>query len=148
MPALAPEVLLPLRASFGPLSGALALTYLGVWVGVARDDRLIHRTSTVGAVGLVLAAVVLAGLALGTDLQATELIAAAAVVNAISCVVCRRGSGEMLHIGRWPGPWMVVACICLAAWSAGCIQRACKRPGRGCGGDAFCTIGYFLIVMR
>ena len=59
MPALRGGVVLPLAASFGPLSGALALTYLGVWLGAARDDRLIRWIVTGGSFGLVLAAVVL-----------------------------------------------------------------------------------------
>ena len=40
-PDLAPRAVLVAEASLGPLSGALALSYLGIWLGVVATDRLI-----------------------------------------------------------------------------------------------------------
>lgn len=148
VPALSAELLLPIRASFGPLSGALALTYLGVWVGVARDDRLIHWTVTGGALALVLAAVILAVLAFVTDLQATQLIGTAAAVNAVSVLLAGIVAVRCFTLGDGLARWMVVACICLAGMVSGLYSEGLQAAGPYLWAfTAVCTIGYFLIVI-
>ena len=60
IPALDSAATLPLRASIGPLSGALALSYLGVWLGAGRDEPLTRWIVFVGSLILVVVSVALA----------------------------------------------------------------------------------------
>jgi hypothetical protein len=46
-----PHFLLPLKIAFGPLTGALSLIYLGVWLGMNFEDRLIKTLLVWGAQG-------------------------------------------------------------------------------------------------
>jgi len=41
-PQLSPSAVLLLQCSLGPLSGALILTNLGLWLGVAAEDRWVN----------------------------------------------------------------------------------------------------------
>ena len=44
-PDLPDAVLMPLKVSLGPLSGAIALNYLGTWLGGMREDVLVDVPS-------------------------------------------------------------------------------------------------------
>ena len=149
IPALGAEVLLPLKASFGPLSGALALTYLGVWLGSAHDDQLIDWIVSGGSVGLVLAAVILAAIALlGDVMEPVSVIAAAATVNALSVLCAGIVAFRGATLGDKPARWMVVACVCLAGMVGGLYATAMHPTGPGIWVfTAVCTIFHFLIVI-
>ena len=149
IPALGAEVLLPLKASFGPLSGALALTYLGVWLGSAHDDQLIDWIVSGGSVGLVLAAVILAAIALlGDVMEPVSVIAAAATVNAVSVLCAGIVAFRGATLGDKPARWMVVACVCLAGMVGGLYATAMHATGPGIWViTAVCTIFHFLIVI-
>ena len=149
IPALGAEVLLPLKASFGPLSGALALTYLGVWLGSAHDDQLIDWIVSGGSVGLVLAAVILAAIALlGDVMEPVSVIAAAATVNALSVLCAGIVAFRGATLGDKPARWMVVACVCLAGMVGGLYATAMHPTGLGIWVfTAVCTIFHFLIVI-
>ncbi|WP_139351896.1 GGDEF domain-containing protein [Polaromonas sp. A23] len=149
MPALRGGVVLPLAASFGPLSGALALTYLGVWLGAARDDRLIRWIVTGGSFGLVLAAVVLAVIALLEDVwRPAQVLAAAAAVNALSVLCAAMVAVRGVTLGDALARWMVVACLCLAGMVVGLYSKSLQSLGLGMAVlTVACTIGYFLIVI-
>ena len=149
IPALGAEVLLPLKASFGPLSGALALTYLGVWLGSAHDDQLIDWIVSGGSVGLVLAAVILAAIALlGDVMEPVSVIGAAATVNALSVLCAGIVAFRGATLGDKPARWMVVACVCLAGMVGGLYATAMHPTGPGIWVfTAVCTIFHFLIVI-
>lgn len=51
-PDLPAVPVLILMASLGPLSGAMVLSYLSQWLGVAAEDRLVHYTLTWGSVAM------------------------------------------------------------------------------------------------
>lgn len=57
-------VLHVLQNSLGLFSGALALSYLGLWMGPARDDRIVRISIGFGTIGLVLAGCTMAVLTL------------------------------------------------------------------------------------
>jgi hypothetical protein len=66
-PELPPSVLLTLKASLGPLCGALSLIYLGLWLGSAAEDRFVYYSLAWGATVLVGTAVLLAFWALNYE---------------------------------------------------------------------------------
>lgn len=150
MPGLDAQLLLPLKAAGGPLAGALALTYLGVWVGAAQDDRLVRWVVTGGGLALVLAAVVLAAAALCEVAAPVPVIAAAAGVNALSVLCAAVVAIRAVTLGDRLARWMSVACLCLAGMVAGLYAKGLQAHGFGLGTwalTAACTVGYFLIVI-
>ena len=56
-PALGSAVWLPLQATVGPLSGALALVYLGTWLEAGRSEGWVRRALWGGSCLLVLVSV-------------------------------------------------------------------------------------------
>jgi GGDEF domain-containing protein len=150
-PGLPADAMLLAKASSGPLSGALALRYLGVWTGVMHDDRLVRWTVQVGSLVFALAAALLAGLALTADLvPASDLLLAAAGVNAVS-VLCAAGVAmRSASLGDALSRWMAGACACLAGMVGGLYAKALNLQGAGVGLwslTAACTVAYFLIVI-
>lgn len=150
VPGLEATTLLPLKAVGGPISGALALTYLGIWMDAAHDDKLMRAIVRAGSVTLVLAAVGLATLALlATHWAPAAVLALAALVNLVSVgfalVVAIRG----VAFGDSLAQWMVVACGCLLFMVLGLYAKGMGLP-LGLGVwilTALATVGYFLIVI-
>ena len=83
-PGLHGRLLMVLKASLGPVAGALALYFLGNWLGGGREDALVHRLTAWGGAVVLLAAAVLGTLAslVNTD-RFQELLWLVAVVNMV-----------------------------------------------------------------
>lgn len=154
------EVLIPdlpttavrvLQSSLGPLSGALALTYLGLWLGVAAEDPLVHYTIAWGSYALVLTALLTAALALFDPLEATiRLNVLTALVNSISVALVTVASVRAAMLGDRLARWMVLACLFMAGMVAGLYGHNLRWGKMGLGMStltAFCTVAYFQIVM-
>ena len=154
------EVLIPdlpttavrvLQSSLGPLSGALALTYLGLWLGVAAEDPLVHYTIAWGSYALVLTALLTAALALLDPLEATvRLNVLTALVNSISVALVTVASVRAAMLGDRLARWMVLACLFMAGMVAGLYGHNLRWGKMGLGMSAltaFCTVAYFQIVM-
>lgn len=147
---LHPATLLPLKAVGGPISGALALTYLGIWMDATHTDRWMRGIVRVGGYFLVLTAVGLALLALlATSWSSTSVLALALAVNVVSVgfatVVAIRGAAYGDRLARW----MVVACACLLFMVLGLYAKGMGLAlGLGVWTlTALATVGYFLIVI-
>jgi GGDEF domain-containing protein len=151
---LFPEVqaatLLPLKAVGGPISGALALTYLGIWMDATHTDRMMRGIVRFGSYFLVLTAVGLAFLALlATSWTSTSVLALALAVNVVSVafatLVAIRGAAFGDRLARW----MVVACASLLFMVLGLYAKG-MGLSLGLVGwtlTALATVGYFLIVI-
>lgn len=103
-PTLFPDVPMlaihTLQNSMGLLSGALALSYLGLWMGVGAEDRIVRVTIGYGAMGLVLAAAVMALLTLLSPEQRwRELLQITAMINAIAAVLPAIASARAVALG-------------------------------------------------
>ena len=150
-PSLSPAMLLPVKAAAGPLSGALALTYLGVWIGAEHDDPPLRRTVWGGSLALVLASVVLVVLAFtGRGWAPRDIIALAGAVNVASVVLAMIVALRAVRLGDELARWMVVACGCLAVMVLGLYAKALGVQGLDLGTwmlTALATVGYFLIVI-
>jgi GGDEF domain-containing protein len=154
-----PEVLFPgmpdrvvrlLKLSMGPLSGAIALNYLGIWLGGVREDVIVHRITTWGAGVLLVSAVVLGVLALlASSQEFHHLLEATAVINMGSVLLAIVTALRAATLGDPLARWMVLACTSLAGMVSGLYLRSLNIEGFGLGTwifTAVCTVAYFLIV--
>ena len=112
--------LLILKASLGPLSGAMVLLYLGQWLGVAAEDRLVHRTIVWGSAALVLMAAVITILsALFARSLGPQILLLAAAANAVSVLLATVTSLRAMYLGDKLARTMALACLLLAISMAG-----------------------------
>ena len=154
-----PEVLFPgvsemsvmlLKTSTGPLAGAVALNYLGVWLGGIREDLLVHRITSWGAGTLAFFAIVLTLLtaqASSEDFQPLLLLTAA--INLAAVLLAFIVAIRAAVLGDPLARWMVLACASLAGMVSGLESRVLNIEGFGWGTwiiTAACTVAYFLIV--
>lgn len=84
-PNLPQKMVHMLQNSMGLFGGALALRYLGLWIGVAREDRVVRASLGCGVIGLVLAGCTMAVLTwMGPLEEARSLLATTAAINAVA----------------------------------------------------------------
>ncbi len=147
-PQLSLKLLQVLKGSLGPLAGALALYYLGIWMGGSREDRTVGRITTWGAGALFLATIVLAVLvARSPPDDFPQLLLATAIVNMAAAVLGLIATLRAATLGDPLARWMVLACLLLAGLVTGLYLRGLNVPGFGLGTwivTAVITVLYFL----
>jgi hypothetical protein len=52
LPDIPGRLLMVLKAGLGPLAGAIALVYLGIWLGGMREDVVVYRLTAWGGAAL------------------------------------------------------------------------------------------------
>ncbi len=148
-PGLSLKMLQVLKGSLGPLAGAVALYYLGIWMGGSREDRTVGHITTWGAGALFLAAIVLALLvARSSPAEFRQVLLATAIVNMAAAVMGLVATLRAAAMGDPLARWMVLACLCLATLVTGLYLRGLNVPGFGLGTwitTAVLTVVYFLI---
>ena len=154
-----PEVLFPgepdrkvmlLKASAGPLAGAVALNYLGIWLGGIREDLIVYRITAWGSGTLSFSAIVLTVLTVRVSSQDFHpLLLATATINMAAVLLAIIAAFRAAMLGDPLARWMVLACACLAGMVSGLDLRGLHIEGFGLGTwilTAICTVAYFLIV--
>lgn len=154
-----PEILFPqhpellfqvMKALLGPLSGALALTYLGMWLGPAADDPVVHYAINWGSPFLVLCTVaVVVTFGISADDDALAVVAVTAPINGIGVVLALTASIRAAMLGDRLARSMVVACLALAGMVMGLYIRELLLVRMGLLATiatAACSVAYFLIV--
>ena len=149
-PSLSQHLITLLKATLGPLSGAVALTYLGKWLGGRAQDPVVHRIIVWGSSILITATVVLVILALRiTPRDFPKLLFAAAMVNGTAVVLALITSGRAAALGDPLARWMLVACLFLAGATTGLYLHGLEVKGYDDLGSwiftALCTTAYFLL---
>lgn len=144
----APESLLHLlKVCTGPLSAALVLHYLGIWLGGAEVDPVTHRITRWGSRTMLVTALVLGALvASGTDMHL--LLNATAVVTVVAVLLGLATSVRAALLGDPLAPWVVLAGLCLAIEVLGLWVRSLRLEGFGLGTwilTAVSTVAYFLV---
>ena len=158
LPGIPDRVMMLLKASLGPLSGAVALNYLGVWLGGGmQEDLILHRITSWGSRTLLFSAVALALLATQVPSQDFHpLLLATAVTNMLAVVAGLVVAVRATALGDPLARWLVLACACLAAMTAGLYVRGLHIDGFGLGTwilTAAVSVAYFLratvlVIMR
>ena len=149
-PELPARLMMFLKVSLGPLGGAIALTYLGIWLGGMREDALVYRLTSWGGMALLALTLVLAGLgAIVSTEDFRRLLWGAAAVNMAAAVLALIATLRASILGDPLARWMLLACALLAAGLAGVYARGLSVPGLGLGTwalTALCALGYYFIA--
>ncbi len=138
-----------LQNSLGPLAGALSLSYLGLWLGRATEDRVVRLSIACGTLGLVLASATLAVLTLTSKPeQWQDLLTVTALINALAVLPPTVATVRAIALGDRLARGMVVANVLLACMVAGLYARALHIQGLGTGTwilTAICTVAFFML---
>jgi GGDEF domain-containing protein len=149
-PDLSPRLLMMLKASLGPLAGAMAVYFLGAWLGGLREDRLVHRLTAWGGAAVFLMALVLALYASQVEPAGFQsLLWMAAGVNMVPVVIAMGVVTRSAALGDPLARWMSPAIACLALMVPGLYMRGLDLPGPSTGTwllTAVATVAYFLIA--
>lgn len=128
-PDIPERLLMVLKASLGPLAGALGLRFLGIWIGGAREDRLLYAVTVWGCHLMLIAAAALAVLAVIIPVQDfPSLLLMAAAVNAITVLLILLVSVRATLMGDPLALWLVLASLLLAGMMTGLYLHALKVP--------------------
>ena len=119
-PWLPATPVLILKASLGPLSGAMVLIYLGQWLGSAADDRLVFHTISSGSKALVICAFLITIMsALFADGYDTEILLFAAVLSALAVLMATIASLRAAQLGDRMARDMTIGCLFMAISTSG-----------------------------
>lgn len=148
-PGLPPGPLGLLKVCAGPLSAALVIHYMAIWLGGAQVDPFIHRAATWGMWALLLAALVLGVLVFQVpEREFYRLQRASAIVTALAALGGLAASIRAAAMGDPLARWAVLAIGCLSVALWGFYVRSMKLPGFGLDMwilTAVCIMGYFLV---
>jgi GGDEF domain-containing protein len=128
-PDIPERLLMVLKASLGPLAGALGLRFLGIWIGGASEDRLLYGVTVWGCYLMLVAAAALAVLAMiVSPSEFTELLLISAAVNAVTVLLILLVSVRATLMGDPLALWLVLASLLLAGMMTGLYLHALKVP--------------------
>jgi len=149
-PFLPSRLMVVLKASMGPLAGAMGLFFIGTWLGGVREDAKVHRITTWGASLAFFSAIALAALASQIELtNARTVISLAAVVNMVPVLLALTAVTRATQLGDPLAPWMLLAIACLAIMTLGHYLHGLNVPGLGTATQlvtAVVTVAFFLIA--
>lgn len=134
----------------GPLSAALTLHFLGLWLGGRQEDPLAWRLTGWGSRFFLLTALVL-GVLVARAASTDELSGLLRVTAWLTVLAVMLGMGIALRaaaLGDPLAPWVVLAGVCLAIEIFGLGVYSLEVPGYGLGTwalTAVCTVLYFLV---
>ncbi len=141
-------LLLPAKVSLGPLSGALALLYLGIWFGKLAQDTFLDRLIHWGSMAQCLTAM---ALLLGVSLYPMHGIAFLKIafgVNLLSVLMALMAAARGVTIGDRLAMPMVIACSCLGVMVIGLYSKGLGLASSNVlwALTALCATTYFLIT--
>lgn len=141
---------LPAKVALGPLSGALALTYLGIWMGMVAEDRLQRLLSVAGSFMLLFAAVGMSILALSNPaMQESTLLATSGAVSLVAAFMAGTVALRGMLMGDPLARWMLIACGCLSVMVSGLYAKGLRLTANPWIWvlTALATVLYFFIVI-
>ncbi|KRC01025.1 hypothetical protein ASE11_05130 [Hydrogenophaga sp. Root209] len=149
-PELPERLMMMLKASLGPLASAMALYFLGNWLGGVREDALVHNLTALGGTAVLLVALALTAVSSQVDpMDFPALLMLAATVNLVPVLLGLLAVIRAAKLGDPLARWMGVGMVCLAAATVGLYARGLSVPGLGLGtwlATAVFTLAYFLIA--
>jgi GGDEF domain-containing protein len=147
-PTLPQKMVHMLQNSMGLFSAALALRYLGFWMGVALEDRVVRACIGCGVLGLALAGCTMAMLTwLGPPEEAPGLLATTAVINTVAILLPAIALLRAIHLGDRLARGMLANMCLLLVMVAGLYGRGLHQDwGMGVWVlTALCTISFLMV---
>ena len=143
-----PAWLLPAKVALGPLSGALALLYLGIWFGKLAQDAWLDHLIHWGSFAQCFAGALLLGSALIWPGHGYTLLCITFAVNILSVIMAISAAARGVALGDRLASAMVVACICLAMMVIGLYAKGLGLASSNLlwALTAISTATYFLIT--
>ena len=149
-PVLPERLLMVLKASLGPVAGAVALYFLGNWLGAMWEGALVHRFTAWGGSAVLLAATLMAAVASQIEPdQFQSLLWITAIVNMVPVLLAALAVWHAVQLGDPLARWMGLAIACLALMVCGMYLRGLQVPGFGLLAwvfTAMITVTFFLMV--
>lgn len=149
-PFLPGRLMIVLKASLGPMAGAMGLYFIGTWLGGVREDAQVHKVTTWGASLLLFASMALALMATQVDLaHVRPLLIGAAIVNMVPVLLALSAVMRATQLGDPLAPWMLLAIACLATLVLSHYLHGLDVPGLGTASQLFTaviTVVFFLIA--
>ena len=150
-PGLPAVPVLILKSSLGPLSGAMVLTYLKQWLGIAAEDRFVHYAINWGSV-LLLSATLLITLicSLFGNTYASEIFLMAALLNAVAVLLATFTAVRAAQMGDKMARTMVMGCLFLALSLSGLFAHQLLGDGGDLlmlVGTSLSTVAFFLVMV-
>ncbi len=150
-PELPQRLVMVLKAGLGPLAGAIALIYLGIWLGGMREDMLVYRLTAWGGAVLFFAAMglTMAGAVVAPGRSFWELLLFTACFNLAAVVLALMATVRAALLGDPLARWMVGACVLLALTTIGLYLKGLNVSGAGLGTwilTALSTVSYYLLA--
>lgn len=131
-PSLPERLLMVLKASLGPLAGAVALYLLGNWLGGMWEGTLVHRLTAWGGCAVLLAATAMAAAAsLIETAQFASLLWVTAGVNMVPVLLAVLAVWHSAKLGDPLARWMGLTIACLALMVCGMYLRGLQVTGFG-----------------
>jgi GGDEF domain-containing protein len=140
--------LMPAKVTLGPLSGALALLYLGIWFGKLAQDPWLERLISWGSFAQCLAAAALLLTVVIWPAQAHTWLQVAFLVNVGSVVLALSATARGVALGDALAMPMVVACASLGLMVVGLYAKGLAWASSNLlwGLTAFAAAAYFSIT--
>ena len=142
--------ILVLKVSMAPLSAALALNYLGRWMGVASQDPLVHAITVWGSTGMIAVGAIMAVLAMVLPTEsAPGLLATTAIATGIAVILGAIASVRVAVMGDTLARAMVLAFVFLAMMVAGLHANNLQLEFVGTGlrvATAISTVAFFMLA--
>lgn len=137
-----------LKGGLGPVAGAVALYYLGLWMGGSREDRTVHHITAWGALAMGVAGVALGLQAIwASPDEFRQLLVTTASVNVAIALMGLVATLRAAALGDPLARWMAIACVALVVLVIGHYVKGLRLPGFGLGtwvATAALTVLYFL----
>jgi GGDEF domain-containing protein len=148
-PGVPPRLLELLQVCSGPLSAALVIRYMSIWLGGRQVDPAVHRIAVWGSGAMLLAVLVLGVLVFQVPPeQFYRLLRASAIVTGLAALVGLAAALRAAAMGDALARWVVLAAACLVVALAGLYVRSRGLPGFGLGTwivTAACALGYLVL---
>ncbi len=122
---VSPRLVHTLQNSLGLLCAALSLNYLGLWLGVATEDRIVGLSISLGASALIVAATAMAILTLASPPQGWhDLLLVTAIINGAAIILPTIAAIRAVNLGDRLAKGVLVDNVFLACMTAGLYTRS------------------------
>ena len=150
LPEIPVGMLSLLKVCAGPLSAALVIRYMSIWLGGPQVDPAVHRLAFWGSAAMLLAALILGVLVFVVrDDQFYRLLRASAIITAVAAVIGLASSLRAAGMGDPLAGWAALAAASLTVGLFGLYAHSVRLPGFGLGTwilTVSCMLVYFLVA--